>query len=242
MPGASVSLIPVALIVLWFLSGIRIVNEYEQGVVLRLGRFAGRPHRRAQVDHPVHRPDDHHRHADHRGAGAAAGRDHARQRLGEGERGHLLPRDAGGPRLPAGDRLPLRDEPVRADDAPLRARPGGPRRPPQPARQDQPAAPGDHRPAHRAVGREGDGGRGEAGGSPRGDAARHGQAGGGRARAPLQDHRGRGRVPGRGEAREGGGRHRPLARARSSSATSRRSSRSPPRRTRPSSSRCRSSS
>jgi regulator of protease activity HflC (stomatin/prohibitin superfamily) len=33
--------IPVALIVLWFLSGIRIINEYEQGVVLRLGRFAG---------------------------------------------------------------------------------------------------------------------------------------------------------------------------------------------------------
>src|SRR6516164_1897704 len=34
-------LIPVALVVFWFLSGIRIVNEYEQGVVLRLGRFAG---------------------------------------------------------------------------------------------------------------------------------------------------------------------------------------------------------
>ncbi len=33
--------IPVALVVLWFLSGIRIINEYEQGVVLRLGRFAG---------------------------------------------------------------------------------------------------------------------------------------------------------------------------------------------------------
>ncbi len=34
-------LVPVALVVLWFLSGIRIINEYEQGVVLRLGRFAG---------------------------------------------------------------------------------------------------------------------------------------------------------------------------------------------------------
>jgi regulator of protease activity HflC (stomatin/prohibitin superfamily) len=33
--------IPIAVIVIWFLSGIRIVNEYEQGVVLRLGRFAG---------------------------------------------------------------------------------------------------------------------------------------------------------------------------------------------------------
>jgi regulator of protease activity HflC (stomatin/prohibitin superfamily) len=34
-------LIPIALIVLLVLSGVRIVNEYEQGVVLRLGRFAG---------------------------------------------------------------------------------------------------------------------------------------------------------------------------------------------------------
>ena len=33
--------IAVAIVVIWFLSGIRIINEYEQGVVLRLGRFAG---------------------------------------------------------------------------------------------------------------------------------------------------------------------------------------------------------
>ncbi len=33
--------IPVALVILWFLSGIRIINEYEQGVVLRLGRYSG---------------------------------------------------------------------------------------------------------------------------------------------------------------------------------------------------------
>ncbi len=42
MPIAGLGIIvPVALIVLWFLSGIRIINEYEQGVVLRLGRFNG---------------------------------------------------------------------------------------------------------------------------------------------------------------------------------------------------------
>ncbi len=42
MPIAGLGLIiPVALVVLWFLSGIRIINEYEQGVVLRLGRFSG---------------------------------------------------------------------------------------------------------------------------------------------------------------------------------------------------------
>jgi regulator of protease activity HflC (stomatin/prohibitin superfamily) len=34
-------LIPVAIVVLWFISGIRIINEYEQGVILRLGRFGG---------------------------------------------------------------------------------------------------------------------------------------------------------------------------------------------------------
>ncbi|HSM92067.1 MAG TPA: slipin family protein [Anaeromyxobacteraceae bacterium] len=34
-------LIAAALVVLFFLSGVRIINEYEQGVVLRLGRFAG---------------------------------------------------------------------------------------------------------------------------------------------------------------------------------------------------------
>ena len=34
-------LVPVLLIAGWFLMGIRVVNEYEQGVVLRLGRFVG---------------------------------------------------------------------------------------------------------------------------------------------------------------------------------------------------------
>jgi len=40
MPAIGL-LIPVVLVILWLLSGIRIVNEYEQGVVLRLGRFVG---------------------------------------------------------------------------------------------------------------------------------------------------------------------------------------------------------
>jgi regulator of protease activity HflC (stomatin/prohibitin superfamily) len=40
MPALGV-LIPIAIIVVVFISGIRIINEYEQGVVLRLGRFAG---------------------------------------------------------------------------------------------------------------------------------------------------------------------------------------------------------
>jgi regulator of protease activity HflC (stomatin/prohibitin superfamily) len=34
-------LVPVAIVVAWVFMGLRIVNEYEQGVVLRLGRFTG---------------------------------------------------------------------------------------------------------------------------------------------------------------------------------------------------------
>ncbi len=40
MPALGV-LIALALVVFWFISGLRIVNEYEQGVVLRLGRYVG---------------------------------------------------------------------------------------------------------------------------------------------------------------------------------------------------------
>ena len=40
MPALGL-LIPVAVVAGWFAMGLRIINEYEQGVVLRLGRFAG---------------------------------------------------------------------------------------------------------------------------------------------------------------------------------------------------------
>jgi len=40
MPAIGL-LVAIAVVVLWFLSGIRIINEYEQGVILRLGRFSG---------------------------------------------------------------------------------------------------------------------------------------------------------------------------------------------------------
>ena len=73
-------------------NAIRILKEYERAVVFRLGRTD-----RNQgpglillipiVDRMVQRRPAH----DHHGR-AAAGRHHARQRLGEGERGGLLPR------------------------------------------------------------------------------------------------------------------------------------------------------
>ena len=75
---------------------------------------------------------------------------------------------------------------------------------------------------------------------PRGDAAGHGPPGRGGARAAGEGHqRGRG-VPGLGEARPTPRRSSAASRRPSSSATSRRCSRSGPTRTRPSSSRCRS--
>jgi regulator of protease activity HflC (stomatin/prohibitin superfamily) len=40
MPAIGL-LVPVVLVVLWVFMGLRIVNEYEQGVVLRLGRYVG---------------------------------------------------------------------------------------------------------------------------------------------------------------------------------------------------------
>ena len=40
MPALGL-VIPVGLVVAWFFMGLRIINEYEQGVVLRLGRYSG---------------------------------------------------------------------------------------------------------------------------------------------------------------------------------------------------------
>jgi len=40
MPAVGL-FVPVVIVVLWVFMGLRIVNEYEQGVVLRLGRYAG---------------------------------------------------------------------------------------------------------------------------------------------------------------------------------------------------------
>jgi regulator of protease activity HflC (stomatin/prohibitin superfamily) len=40
MPTAGL-IVPIAIVIGWFLLGLRIINEYEQGVVLRLGRYSG---------------------------------------------------------------------------------------------------------------------------------------------------------------------------------------------------------
>jgi regulator of protease activity HflC (stomatin/prohibitin superfamily) len=40
MPALGL-VIPLGIVVAWFFMGLRIINEYEQGVVLRLGRYSG---------------------------------------------------------------------------------------------------------------------------------------------------------------------------------------------------------
>jgi regulator of protease activity HflC (stomatin/prohibitin superfamily) len=40
MPAVG-AIIPIIIVLGWFLLGLRVINEYEQGVILRLGRFAG---------------------------------------------------------------------------------------------------------------------------------------------------------------------------------------------------------
>ena len=127
----------------------------------------------------------------------AAGRDHARQRDGQGQRGRLLPRHRPGHAVIEVERLPPRHVADRADDAALRARPGRPRRPAGRARAAQRAPAADHRRADRAVGRQGHDRRDQGRRAPAGHAARDGPPGRGRARAPRQGHPRRGRVPGR---------------------------------------------
>jgi regulator of protease activity HflC (stomatin/prohibitin superfamily) len=40
MPAVG-AIIPILVVLGWFLLGLRVINEYEQGVILRLGRFGG---------------------------------------------------------------------------------------------------------------------------------------------------------------------------------------------------------
>ena len=133
---------------------------------------------------------------------------------------------------------PLRDLPDRPDDAPERARSGRAGRPPGLARQDQPAAPADHRRAHGSLGGEGDDGRGQARRPAAGHAAGDVEAGRGRAGAAGEGHQRRGRVPGGGEARAGRPMCWPAPRSPSSSGFCRRCGRSPRSGTRRPSSPC----
>ena len=99
----------------------------------------------------------------------------------------------------------------------------------------------DPRPAHRSVGHQGVGGRGEARRPAAGHAARDGAAGRGRAREARQDHPRRRRARGVGEAGRGRRRHRRRAGRHHAALPADADRDRRRRRTRRSSSRCRSS-
>ena len=90
---ASPLLIVVVIVVLYLISSIKILAEYERGVIFRLGKLLPEPKGPgvvlvfAPIDRMVRVEP-----ADGRARRAAAGRHHARQRLGQGQRGRLLPR------------------------------------------------------------------------------------------------------------------------------------------------------
>src|SRR5213593_4237442 len=114
MPGL---LGAVAIVLVFLLSGLKVLREYERAVVFRLGRLVGARGpglvyvipgiekairidlRTITMDVPV------------------AGRDHQGQRLAQGERGPLLPGDRREPRRDRGRELPLRHLAECADDA-----------------------------------------------------------------------------------------------------------------------------
>ena len=116
----------VVIVLLYLLSSIKILREYERGVIFRLGRVlsaakgSGRdPGIRA------HRPDRAriaaHRHA----GGAGAGCGHAGQRDGKGERGDLFSRDRSAPGGRGSHQFPVCHFAAGADHAAQRARRSG---------------------------------------------------------------------------------------------------------------------
>ena len=94
---------------------------------------------------------------------------------------------------------------IAADDAAERARPGPLGRPAFAARVDQPEVAGDHRSANRTVGSQSHGGRGEGRCAARHHEACDGQASRSRARAPREDRQCRGRISGCGKNGAGRG-------------------------------------
>ena len=83
----------VGLIVLLLGSSVRVINQYQRGVVLRFGQLREAPARaRAHPDRADRGPPAQGQHADRHDAGARPGRHHPRQRHRPGRRGRLLPR------------------------------------------------------------------------------------------------------------------------------------------------------
>ena len=90
--GAHRPIIFFAVIAIWFFSAaVKVVQEYERGVVFRLGRLVGARGPGPDPADPQRRADGQGRPARHHHGRAVAGGDHPRQRHREGERRRLLP-------------------------------------------------------------------------------------------------------------------------------------------------------
>ena len=118
----SPGLVIAAVVLLYLISSIHILREYERGVIFRLGKLLPQPKGPGII--LVFRPIDTMVKVSSAHGGprrAAAGHHHARQRLGEGERRRLFQGDRSAARHRGGGRLHVRHVPARADDAAQRA-------------------------------------------------------------------------------------------------------------------------
>ena len=205
--GIVAALVVIGLLVLS--ASVRILREYERGVVFRLGRLIALRGPGPPLPDPDRRPDGPRRPADGDAERPAAGGHHQGQRHRPRQRRRLLPGDRSRQGDHRGRELPRRHLADRADDPALGARQGRARLAAGGARAAQPGAADDHRRADRAVGHQGLDGRGQGRRAAPGHAAGDRPAGAGRARAAREDHRLRGRVPGRPEARRRRRHHQP---------------------------------
>jgi len=150
---------------LYLISSIKILAEYERGVIFRLGRLLSQPKGPGVI--LVFAPIDRIVRISMRSRydrSPAAGCSHAGQRHGEGERGYFLSRDrseAGGGRS---QQFPVRHFAACANHAPERFGRSRARRVAERSRKTESSFAGHSGPAHGGVGREGFDGRGEAGG------------------------------------------------------------------------------
>ena len=124
------------------------------------------------------------------------GRHLARQRLGQGQRGDLLPGRDPERSVIQVENFVAGHQPAGADHAALGARQARPRRDAGRARQAQQRHPGDPRRADRCLGHQGRQRRDQAHRHRREHDPRHRPAGRSRARAARQGHQRRGRGPG----------------------------------------------
>ncbi len=149
-------LVPVVLVVLFILMGLRTLFEYQRGVVFTLGKYAGMKGPGLRFIIPGFQTDGEGRPAHHRPRRAAPGYHHQGQRHGAGERGGLHAGGQPGQGHPRGRQLPLQHQPARPDHPALGAGPGRPGRVADQARRAQRAAAEDPGRRDRSLGRQGE--------------------------------------------------------------------------------------